>query len=139
MITLQVCLRGELYDYTEGGLQHHVDAVVEWFEDDPAALHARFDSDPPVVWVFGRDLLIEGMLRGEFTVGGDVEVRATGDHVSLVLTSPNGTALVTFPRYPVDLFLRDTAKCVGPGSERECDLIGARIAAALGFVVGDAA
>src|SRR2546423_6748239 len=74
-----------------------VNVALSYNTEDPYAVQASFDtgqSENPVEWVFGRDLLAEGLL-GE-AGDGDVRVRPRRSNptcVELELTSPSGHAL----------------------------------------------
>jgi Streptomyces sporulation and cell division protein, SsgA len=88
----------------------------------------------PVVWVFGRDLLLDGL--GEPTGDGDVHVSpsldAYGRAVILVeLSAPSGAALVQLRSGDLARFVDLTVSLVAPGSESDHLDVDAGIAALL--------
>ncbi|WP_326777289.1 SsgA family sporulation/cell division regulator [Streptomyces sp. NBC_01445] len=88
---------------------------------DPYVVRAAFftDTDEPVEWVLGRDLLADG-LRGSAGCG-DVRVWSAvgrGDQAMyIVLGSPAGTALLEVPVEDVKAFLENTEAVVPRGTE----------------------
>ncbi|MFF4962895.1 SsgA family sporulation/cell division regulator [Streptomyces sp. NPDC001222] len=88
---------------------------------DPYVVRACFftDSDEPVEWVLGRDLLTDGTrgCAGE----GDVRIWSTvgrGDRAMYIaLGSSAGTALLEVPVTDVMIFLEDTEAVVPQGTE----------------------
>jgi hypothetical protein len=88
---------------------------------DPYVVRAVFftDTDEPVEWVLGRDLLADG-LRGSADCG-DVRVWSAvgrGDQaIYIVLGSPAGTALLEVPVEDVKAFLENTEAVVPRGTE----------------------
>jgi len=113
-----------------------VPTTFEYSSESPYAVTARFrTSDGDVQWVFGRDLLAEGLTgpAGE----GDVTVwpspGASGDDVvCLALESPSGGALLEADPLHVRGFLEDTYRLVPAGSESDLLDLDAEIAALLG-------
>ena len=89
---------------------------------DPFAVRAEFwltAGEDPVVWVFARDLIAQGL---ETPAGqGDVGVwpsRSQGEPVvCLALSSPNGQALLECPRADLAGFLEQTLATVPAGDE----------------------
>lgn len=88
---------------------------------DPWAVTALFrTADGDVTWVFGRDLLEEGLTR---TAGeGDIAVwpvidAADGPQLYLSLASPSGTALLEADPIEVRRFLDETYRLVPAGTE----------------------
>ncbi|WP_409471837.1 SsgA family sporulation/cell division regulator [Streptomyces sp. HC307] len=98
-----------------------VAARIGYRSDDPYAVHITFhiDSDQPVNWTFGRELLVEGVFR--LCGRGDVRVwpsKANGRSVVLMaLSSPDGDALLEAPAAQVSAWLERTLRVVPPGSE----------------------
>jgi|GEM_PF-198779 len=98
-----------------------VPARLSYFADDPYAVHLAFhtDSDAPVVWVFARELIVEGMFRA--CGQGDVRVwpaRAGGRPlVCLALSSPAGEALLEIPGAPVAEWIEQALRLVPSGAE----------------------
>jgi hypothetical protein len=97
-----------------------VPATLSYSVDEPYAVTTLFrTSDGDVAWVFGRDLLEDGMTSpvGE----GDVAVwpsTATGDRIiCLSLASPSGSALLEADLMAVRRFLDDSYRLVPLGSE----------------------
>ncbi|MFD7229104.1 SsgA family sporulation/cell division regulator [Streptomyces sp. NPDC059881] len=88
---------------------------------DPYVVRAAFstDTDEPVEWVLGRDLLADG-LRGSAGCG-DIRIwRAVGlgdQAMYIVLGSPTGTALLEVPVQDVRTFLENTQALVPRGTE----------------------
>ncbi|MGW3729613.1 SsgA family sporulation/cell division regulator [Streptomyces sp. NPDC000851] len=91
---------------------------------DPYVVHAAFtaaETDDPVEWVLGRDLLADGLLgpAGE----GDVRAWTAGEHdrcdLYLLFSPPAGTALLRIPAQQLGVFLRETEAMVPRGSESE--------------------
>ncbi|WP_329577372.1 SsgA family sporulation/cell division regulator [Streptomyces sp. NBC_01361] len=88
---------------------------------DPYVVRAALftDTDEPVEWVLGRDLLAVG-LRGSAGCG-DVRVWSAvghGDQAKyIVLGSPAGTALLEVPVEDVKSFLENTEAVVPRGTE----------------------
>jgi hypothetical protein len=88
---------------------------------DPYVVRAALftDTDEPVEWVLGRDLLADG-LRGSAGCG-DVRVWSAvgrGDQAMyIVLGSPAGTALLEVPVQDVKAFLENTEALVPRGTE----------------------
>ena len=71
-----------------------VRAEMRYSRSDPLAVEMRLsvDGDPAVSWVFGRDLLIEGLRRP--TGIGDVRLYPVHESVIIELRSPSGTAVL---------------------------------------------
>lgn len=84
---------------------------------DPFAVTATFASgDGEVAWTFGRELLALGLIEraGE----GDVTVRPLDDLViEIVLSSPNGSAVVRADIGDIAEFLAATYRLLPQGSE----------------------
>jgi hypothetical protein len=97
-----------------------VPTTLEYDIDTPYAVSAVFrTSDGDVVWIFGRELLDEGMYApsGE----GDVTVWPATSYdrhvVCLSLASPSGSALLEADPAPLRAFLDATFDLVPPGEE----------------------
>ncbi|PXY17087.1 hypothetical protein BAY59_36545 [Prauserella coralliicola] len=90
---------------------------------DPYALTLDVDSGPgtlAVRWTFARDLLADGLLRGEGE--GDVYVAPDSEsdaRVWIVLTSPSGAARLAFSRSVLERVLDLSDQLVPLGSESE--------------------
>ncbi|AEA24264.1 SsgA family sporulation/cell division regulator [Pseudonocardia benzenivorans] len=85
---------------------------------DPFAVEASFrtGNSQPVVWVFARDLLADGLT--EATGDGDVTVAPIGHgQVELVLTSPSGHARFHADAAELSSFLEHTYAAVPEGAE----------------------
>jgi hypothetical protein len=112
-----------------------VPATLAYSPDEPYAVTALFrTSDGDVTWVFGRDLLEDGMTE---SVGeGDVAVwpSATGGaHViCLSLASPSGSALLEADLVAVRSFLDASYQLVPLGAEADQLDIDAELAVLLG-------
>ncbi|MEU6770841.1 SsgA family sporulation/cell division regulator [Streptomyces sp. NPDC046759] len=90
---------------------------------DPYVVHAAFttdvDSDEPVEWIIGRDVLIDGL---EGPAGeGDVRIWPTGEEgcrdLYILLNPPSGTALLKAPAQEFKAFLQETEAVVPRGAE----------------------
>ncbi|RSN19279.1 sporulation protein SsgA [Amycolatopsis sp. WAC 04169] len=87
---------------------------------DPYTVRAFFarGEDDFVEWVFGRELLADGLLRA--AGHGDIRIRPSSDDHALIvieLTSPFGTAVLAAPRQALDEFLACAAEIVPLGEE----------------------
>jgi hypothetical protein len=88
---------------------------------DPYAVRAMFRvaDDQQVSWVFARDLLSEGMT--EASGDGDVRIWPTWhdghEVVRIVLSSPDGEALLQTPCFALDEFLGASFALCPPGHE----------------------
>jgi hypothetical protein len=97
-----------------------VPCSLEYRAEEPYAVRATFRTGvADIEWMFGRDLLLEGLQRpsGE----GDVVVwpEHTGDSplILMALNSPSGQAVLECDRPHVELFLRRTFEVVPLGAE----------------------
>ena len=105
---------------TFGAAPRPVPAELEYDTRDPYAvavvLHAGANA---VRWLFGRDLLADGLLArcGD----GDVRIGPAGDPALVVveLTSPDGAAVLEAPAKEVAAFLDRTYDVVPAGSESD--------------------
>jgi hypothetical protein len=112
-----------------------VPATLSYDVDEPYAVTALFrTSDGDVAWVFGRDLLEDGMSApvGE----GDVAVWPSTTRgirvICLSLASPSGSALLEADHAAVQSFLDDSYRAVPLGSESGLLDLDAELAALLG-------
>ncbi|WP_407552776.1 SsgA family sporulation/cell division regulator [Streptomyces sp. Pv4-95] len=100
-----------------------VPARLTYRTDDPYAVHVTFHigSDTPVDWTFARELLVEGVFRQ--CGHGDVRIWPTKQDgrslVCMVLSSPDGDALLEAPAAAVSAWLERTLRAVPPGSEQD--------------------
>ncbi len=109
---------------------------LSWDPADPLAVRLTFHlaGDPPVTWVFGRELLLDGITRASGE--GDVRVYPVpGDDkdfmdVCVELRAPEGTAVLGAPAVPLISFLGRTDRALPMGQEhtaadleRELDVI----------------
>jgi hypothetical protein len=100
-----------------------VDATLTFTSADPYAVTAVFhaDSEDPVRWTFGRDLLAGGLERacGE----GDVTVwpaeSMEGPVLCMALRAPQGHALLEAMCADVADFVAETYSLVPPGRESQ--------------------
>lgn len=94
-----------------------VTAELRYSTRDPYAVRATFTRPrhEPVVWVFGRELLLTGVM--ERAGSGDVEVYLSGDDVMLKLSSPEGSATLAVCATDIRRFTAQTLNLVAPGSE----------------------
>ncbi|QWZ08063.1 SsgA family sporulation/cell division regulator [Nocardioides panacis] len=110
-------------------------AELQYHPSDPyAATMVLSTPTGPVVWVFGRDLLIDGL--GEPTGDGDVHVWPSLDTngravVLIELCSPEGAALVQLRSGDLARFTDRVVALVAPGSESAHVDVDASIAALL--------
>lgn len=90
---------------------------------DPYAVEAHFieGTDDETVWVFARDLLIEGLERrtgvGDVTVWPQSVPGIDKPRVFISLTAPEGTALLSADSGHLKAFLDSTRNLVGYGNE----------------------
>jgi hypothetical protein len=99
----------------------HVELVYD--PSDPFAVRLTFHlpGDPPVTWVFGRELLLDGITRP--TGEGDVRVvpvPGTDEDfmdVCIELHSPDGMAVLRSPAIPLISFLGRTDRVLPMGQE----------------------
>jgi hypothetical protein len=110
-------------------------AELQYDASDPYAVTMVLTGPTgPVVWVFGRDLLLDGL--GEPTGDGDVHVWPSLDTngravVLIELCPPSGAALVQLRSGELARFVDRTVALVAPGSEWEHVDLDAGIAALL--------
>jgi hypothetical protein len=97
-----------------------VPCALEYRAEEPYAVRATFRTGvADIEWMFGRDLLLEGLQRpsGE----GDVVIwpEHSGEHplILLALNSPSGQAVLECDRPLVEVFLRRTFEIVPLGAE----------------------
>ncbi len=112
-----------------------VPATLAYDADEPYAITALFrTSEGDVTWVFGRDLLEDGLRTpvGE----GDVAVWPSAsrgqDVVCLSLASPSGSALLEADHRTVREFLDATYAVVAMGQESQVLDIDSELMALLG-------
>jgi hypothetical protein len=109
----------ELIDAT--GEASRLDGELEYTSSDPFAVVAVFrTSHSPIRWVFGRDLLAEGLFapagHGDVHVWPCLDTR--GHAVVLIeLNSPDGEALLQAASREVSEFLQRTFELVPRGTE----------------------
>ncbi|MFD8702219.1 SsgA family sporulation/cell division regulator [Kitasatospora sp. NPDC059648] len=101
---------------------------------DPYAVRFAFHlpGDAPVVWVFARELLLDGL--GGPSGEGDVHIRPLGGEppeVSIALHTPNGDAVLHAPAAPLIAFLARTDRLVPMGQELAGRELDAQLAAIL--------
>ncbi|QYN41214.1 SsgA family sporulation/cell division regulator (plasmid) [Pseudonocardia sp. DSM 110487] len=86
---------------------------------DPLVVRAKFDrgTPDPVVWEFGRELLLDGLERP--SGAGDVRVAPgrRSDDVTVNLSSPSGQAHFSVERQDLVQFLDEVYAAVPPGRE----------------------
>ncbi|SEF25926.1 Streptomyces sporulation and cell division protein, SsgA [Amycolatopsis pretoriensis] len=105
---------------TFGAGPRPVPAELEYDTRDPYAVAVVLHAGPSAVrWLFGRDLLADGLLArcGD----GDVRVGPAGDPALVVveLTSPDGAAVLEAPAKEIAAFLDRTYDVVPAGSESD--------------------
>ena len=105
---------------TFGAEPRPVPAELEYDTRDPYAVAVVLHAGPGAVrWLFGRDLLADGLLArcGE----GDVRVGPAADPALILveLTSPDGAAVLEAPAKEIAAFLDRTYDVVPAGSESD--------------------
>ncbi|PYC76857.1 SsgA family sporulation/cell division regulator [Streptomyces tateyamensis] len=93
---------------------------LEYDPTDPYAVRLTFHlpGDVPVSWVFGRELLLDGISRP--TGEGDVRIRPVGEELSevgILLCSPDGVAQLRCAAPPLAAFLARADRLVPMGRE----------------------
>lgn len=97
-----------------------IPAVFDYTASDPFSVHATFHTgDGHVAWVFGRELLAQGLAEN---VGeGDVAIWPSNRNghrvVCIALSSPSGHALMEADRGEIEDFLARSYSVVERGSE----------------------
>jgi hypothetical protein len=120
-VVADVALDVTLECLDDTGQSHQIDTVLGYHRPDPYAVTMTFlTADEPLVWTFGRDLLIRGM--HEPSGDGDVHVapsiNESGRAVVLVtLSSPDGSLLLEARSDHVGEFLDRTLTLVPCGTE----------------------
>ncbi|MDT0455604.1 SsgA family sporulation/cell division regulator [Streptomyces sp. DSM 41527] len=108
-------------------LAFRIPVELDFASTDPYAVRLTFDlpGDAPVTWVFGRELLLDGLSRpsGE----GDVRIEpASPAHLSDVFISLQvgaERALFRVSAAPLVAFLDRTDRLVPLGKEEVCDTL----------------
>ncbi|MEU4099835.1 SsgA family sporulation/cell division regulator [Streptomyces tanashiensis] len=109
------------YVSTPNGPRLPLPAELRYGVLDPYAVRLSLISpvQPPVTWVFARELLTEGTMRP--TGSGDVLVVPGDGHHSrslrVILRNSTGTALIDLEAARVALFLQQTFALVPVGTE----------------------
>jgi hypothetical protein len=93
------------------GSRTPVDVDLSWEWVDPLTVRIRFVA-PDVVWLVGRELLGEGLVRP--TGRGDVQVCLLGARAQVWVSAPDGCADVRLDAAEVTDFLVATYRAVGP-------------------------
>jgi hypothetical protein len=112
-----------------------VPATLSYAVDEPYAVTALFrTSDGDVAWVFGRDLLEDGMTAP--AGDGDVAVWPSTSQgtriICLSLASPSGSALLEADLAAVQAFLDESYRLVPLGQESAMLDLDAELASLLG-------
>jgi Streptomyces sporulation and cell division protein, SsgA len=99
-----------------------VDVTLGYDPVDPYAVRLDINShDRQITWVFGRDLLADG-LRSMVPIGdGDVRVQATSVLTEITFTSAGQVGVLRLPWWNTREFVRLTQVEVPRGQER-CDV-----------------
>jgi hypothetical protein len=105
---------------TFGAGPRPVPAELEYDTLDPYAVAVVLHAGPSAVrWLFGRDLLADGLLArcGD----GDVRIGPAGDPALVVveLSSPDGAAVLEAPAQEIAAFLDRTYDVIPAGSESD--------------------
>ncbi|MFC5907469.1 SsgA family sporulation/cell division regulator [Streptacidiphilus monticola] len=119
-------------------LAFETDVQLSYDAADPFAVSLTFHlpGDPPVTWVFGRELLLDGISRpsGE----GDVRIApvpgpdADFCDVDIKLCSPGGAAVLRSPAVPLIAFLGRTDRVLPMGQEHTEDSLDRKLEEILG-------
>lgn len=97
-----------------------VPCSFEYCIEDPYAVRATFRTGlADIEWMFGRDLVLEGLQRpsGEGDVVIWPEFQGSTPLVLIALSSPSGQAVLECDRAHIELFLRRTFDIVPVGQE----------------------
>jgi len=94
-----------------------VRAELRYYRSDPLAVEMQLsvDGEPTVSWVFGRDLLIEGLRRPCGT--GDVRLYPVHESVIITLHSTAGKAVLLSYLPDLDRFASHILSDVPAGTE----------------------
>ncbi len=94
-----------------------VRAELRYYRSDPLAVEMRLsvDGEPAVAWVFGRDLLIEGLRRPCGV--GDVRFYPVHESVIITLRSTAGKAVLLSYLPDLDRFVDHILHDVPAGAE----------------------
>ncbi|MFG3370369.1 SsgA family sporulation/cell division regulator [Streptomyces sp. NPDC048156] len=119
---LHACLQ-MAFDEEEGATGASFPTRLTYRLRDPYAVEASFhaDDDEPVVWVFARDLLIEGLSgsagEGDVVVWTAEESQEQEQRTYIRLNSPEGTALLSARHEQLKRYLERTQHLCTPGME----------------------
>ncbi|MER7196695.1 hypothetical protein CG723_40985 [Streptomyces sp. CB01635] len=119
---LHACLQMAFHE-EEGGKGASFPTRLTYRLRDPYAVEAAFhtDDDEPVVWVFARDLLIEGLSgsagEGDVVVWNAEESQEQGQRTYIRLNSPEGTALLSARHEQLKRYLERTQHLCSLGME----------------------
>jgi hypothetical protein len=105
---------------TFGAAPLPVQVDLEYDSRDPYAVVAVFHAGQgTVLWMFGRDLLADGLLAA--AGDGDVQVSPAADPALVVfeLSAPGGSAVLEAPAQDLAAFLDRTYEHVPAGEESE--------------------
>ncbi|PRY33806.1 SsgA family sporulation/cell division regulator [Umezawaea tangerina] len=102
-----------------GGAPAPIAAELRYDPDDPYAVAVRFHTGHgEVEWMFGRELLADGLLSP--TGEGDIAVQPSPEdpeHVLVELNAPAGFAVLAVPSDDISEFLDLSYDLVSPGEE----------------------
>lgn len=125
---------------------HGQDALKEypadfsWHPADPAAVKVTFHWSPTesVDWIFGRQLLADGILSFVNNGDGDVKIRSYSVHrTCMTLSSPEGMAMVVMDTGRIEDFLRATEAAIPTDSETESEQLSTYVDQALAAILAD--
>jgi hypothetical protein len=94
-----------------------VQAELRYYSDDPFAVQMLLSigQSPAICWVFGRDLLTDGLHRPAGI--GDVQIYPVDDGVTIELRSGSGSAKLLAYGPELQAFIDKTCELVPAGSE----------------------
>lgn len=99
--------------------------ILHYTDADPYAVTLIFttqinpDTGQPLEWTFARQVLADGFWCRAPKEPVDVEVWPfeSDETIAMLLSSPDGVSVITFPRATIGMFLRDAYRLVPRGRE----------------------
>lgn len=115
-------------------------ADFSWHPADPAAVKVTFHWSPEdsVDWIFGRQLLADGILSFINNGDGDVKIRSYSVHrTAMTLSSPEGIAMVVMDTGRIEDFLRATEAAIATDSSTETEQLSRYVDETLAAILSD--